>query len=97
MLAAVVLMVGVFLIDSGAYTVVRFVVSILALIVAVYAVQGRRWAPLLPLVAVAVLWNPVFPFTFAGTWWSAAHVLAAAALVAVGLFLRIPNPAATVR
>ncbi|MCU1443792.1 MAG: hypothetical protein JWQ59_1942 [Cryobacterium sp.] len=94
-LAAIALVVGIFLVGADAYLVVQFAVSILALIIAVYAVQGRKWRWLAPLMVVAVLWNPVLPLPFGGTLWLVAHVLAAAAVLAVGLFLRVSRPTAS--
>lgn len=60
-IAAIALLIGVALIDGDGFTVIRYIVSIFALIVAWFAWQARHWwwSPLL--VAIAVLWNPVFP------------------------------------
>ncbi len=90
-LGAVAAMAGLMLLGSDTYLIVRFAVSILALIIAVYAFQGRKWLWLLPLLAIAVVWNPVFPLEFAGTMWRAAHVLVAGMLLAIGVFLRVPE------
>ncbi|MFD1716180.1 DUF6804 family protein [Amnibacterium flavum] len=82
---------GLFVLEFDGYQIVRYLVSILALIIIVFAVQGRRWWWALPMVAVAVLWNPVLPFAFEGVLWAAGHIFAAAAFLAVGLFLRVPE------
>lgn len=91
LLAAAAALAGVGLVGSGFFDIIRYVLSILALIIAVYVWQGRKWPFLIPLVAIAVAWNPVFPFDFAGPLWTAAHVLAAAVFLAVGLLLKVPD------
>jgi hypothetical protein len=92
-LGAVAVLAGLFVIGAGeeAYTPLRYVISLLALIVAVMAIQSSRWVWALPLVAVAVLWNPVFPLPVTGTVWAGAHILAAAVFFATGLLLRVPE------
>jgi hypothetical protein len=91
LLSAIAAVIGIFLIGSDLYFAVRLLLSILACIIAVFAVQGRAWWWLPVLGAIVVLWNPVAPFEFAGPLWSAAHILAAGALLAVGLFLKVPE------
>jgi hypothetical protein len=91
-LGAVVAFAGTGLIGSDVYLVIRFAISILALIMAVYAVQGRRWLWLIPLAALAVAWNPVVPFDFSGQPWVLAHIAAAAVFLLVGFLLRVPDP-----
>jgi hypothetical protein len=91
-LGAVVAFVGTGLFGSDAYLVILFGISILALILAVFAVQGRKWLWLIPLVALAVIWNPVLPFDFAGPLWLLAHLAAAAVFLVVAFFLRTPAP-----
>jgi hypothetical protein len=90
LLAAIALLVGVALIESDGYTVVRFVVSILALIVVVFAFQARHWWWIPPLLAVAVVWNPVVPFDIAGPWWIAAQYVAILLFVLAGVFVKVP-------
>ena len=60
-LAVIALLVGVALLTGDLFLIIRFVVSILALIVAVFAWQARQWWWLIGLIPIAVLWNPVFP------------------------------------
>ncbi|WP_286278743.1 DUF6804 family protein [Naasia aerilata] len=93
-LGAVVAFVGTGLIGSDAYLIIRFAISILALILAVFAGQGRKWLWLIPLVALAVVWNPVVPFGFSGPPWVLAHIAAAAVFLVVAFFLRTPAPEA---
>ncbi|PJI85545.1 DUF6804 family protein [Luteimicrobium subarcticum] len=91
-LAAVAAVIGIaFEPDSGGMTVVRYVVAILALIMIVFAVQAKAFVWVAPLVAIAVLWNPVAPFHFGDAWWVAAELAAAALLVTVGVLVKVPD------
>lgn len=89
-LCATALIAGIFVLGSDGYLIVRFAVSILALVVAVIATQNGKWPWALPAVAVAVVWNPVYPFDFDGSLWLGAHVIAAALMLAIALYLRAP-------
>ncbi|WBU38349.1 DUF6804 family protein [Homoserinibacter sp. YIM 151385] len=91
-LAAIVLLVGVALIESGAFLVIRFAVAILALIVGWFAFQARAWWALPLLLAVAVIWNPVYPLPLEGELWLGAQYLAIIVFIAVGVLVRSPNP-----
>ena len=88
LLGGTAVLLGLLLLGSEGYLGVRYTVSILALITAVFAVQARAWLWLPPLAAVAVLWNPVLPFEFSGQLWIAGHVLAAGVMLAAGFFIR---------
>lgn len=90
LLAAIALLVGVALIESDGFTVIRFVVSILALIVVVFAFQARHWWWIPPLLAVAVVWNPVVPFDISGPWWIGAQYVAILVFVLAGVFVKVP-------
>ena len=92
LLAAVVLMAGIALIESEAFLIIRFVAAILALIVGWFALQARHWWWLPVMLAIAVLWNPVYPFPLAGPWWLGAQYLAALAFVLAGVLIKIPVP-----
>ncbi len=59
-LATITLLIGVAIISSGGFIVIRYLVSILALIVAVFAWQSRQWWWIIGLAPIAVLWNPVY-------------------------------------
>ncbi|WP_245762480.1 DUF6804 family protein [Mycetocola miduiensis] len=96
-LAAIVLFVGVALIDSSWFIVVRFVVAILAVIVAWFAIAGRRWWWLVVLVPIVVLWNPVFPLGLTGTGWMSAQLIAPIFLVAAGIMITVPRSEAPER
>lgn len=95
LLGAVALVVGVVLIDSGLFIGFRYVVSILALIMLVFAVRGRAWwaAPLL--AAVAVIWNPVVVIPIEGQPWAALQFVAAAVFIAVGILVKVPTEEAS--
>jgi len=90
-LAAIVLLAGLALIGTDYSTPVLYVVCILALIMVVMVVQARRifWA--IPLIAVAAVWNPVLPLDIPETPFRMLHIVAAAVLLAVGIFMRVPE------
>ena len=91
-LGAVAAFVGTGLIGSDAYLMIRFAISILALIMAVYAGQGGRWLWILPLAALAIVWNPVVSVGLSGGPLLLAHLAAAAVFLLVGFLLRVPTP-----
>lgn len=81
---------------AGAWDeVLRYVISILALIVAWFAMQAKHWWWVPVFVAIAVMWNPVVPFGWEGPAQTAfffwAHLVAAAAFVVAGLLIRSPR------
>lgn len=82
---------GLFVLDFEGYLIIRYMVSILALIIVVFLIQGRAWWWIAPMLAVAVLWNPVYPFQFEGSGWMAAHIMAGATFLATGLFTKVPE------
>ena len=90
-LAAVVLLMTPLMIESEWFTVVRYVVTILAAIVGWFAVQARHWWWLIAFVPIVVLWNPVWPFDFSGQLWLGAQFVAALACIAAGLLIRTPR------
>ncbi len=90
-IAAVCLLVGSVLIGADAYVAVLYVVSILALIVAVFAWQARHWWWLAGLLPIAIAWNPVFPLQFDGDLWRGAHYIAALVFIAAGILIRVVN------
>jgi len=81
----------VLIIDSGPYIIVRFVVSILALVIAVFAWQARQWWWLPLLAAIAVAWNPVFIIPITGDLWLALHYVAVLVFVVVGIFVKVTS------
>jgi hypothetical protein len=95
LLGAVALMAFIAVIDnSDWFTIARYVVSILALIMCVFAGQGKQWWWIIPLGAIAVFWNPVWPFEGVDDLvWVFAHILGAAVFVASGLLIKVYPPA----
>jgi uncharacterized membrane protein YoaK (UPF0700 family) len=91
-LAAIVLLAGLALIGNDAFLVIRFVVSILALIVCVFAWQARQWWWFALLIPIAVVWNPVYPITgITGDLWLAFQYIAAIVFIVIGVLVRVPN------
>jgi len=90
LLAAIALLIGAALVDNEWFTLVRYVVSILALIIAWFAIQARAFWWLVPLVAAAVLWNPVLPLPLSGPGWLSAQLIAPVVFVVAGVMIRVP-------
>ena len=92
LLAVVALLIGVALIAGDGFTVIRYVVSILALIVAVFAWQARQWWWLIGLVPIAVLWNPVVPIELGmPDLWLGLQYVAALVFIACGILIKAPD------
>ena len=93
LIAAVSLLAGAAVLEGGGFTIVRFLVSILALVVCWFAIQAHHWwwAPVF--LAIAVVWNPVLPLPFEGQLWLAAQYLAALAFVTAGVMIKVPRAA----
>lgn len=91
-LAAIALLAGVALVGADGYIVIRFAVSILALIVAVFAWQARQWWFIPPLAVIAVLFNPVVIVPLSGELQLVAHYVSVLLFIAVGLLVKIRNP-----
>jgi len=86
-------MAGLALLDNQSwYLFIRFAVAILALICCVFAGQAKQWWWVVPLAAVAVLWNPVFPIPLSGQIWVALQFVAALVFVASGILVKVRNP-----
>lgn len=92
LLAAAVLFVAPALVGGDWFTFVLFVTSIIAVIVAWFALQARQWWWLPVFVAIAVIWNPVFPFPFGGPVWTAAQPLAAVVFLVGGALIKVRRP-----
>jgi hypothetical protein len=92
-LGAIVLIAGLALLDNpGGYLYIKFGVAILALIMCVFSWQARQWWWIIGLGAIAVAWNPIWPFALSGQIWVAAQFVAALLFVAVGLRVKVANP-----
>ena len=89
-IGAVALLLGVLVIGGDAFTIVRFIVAILALIVAWFAIRARHWwwAPLL--VVVAVVWNPVVPIELEGELWLGAQYVGMLLFIVAGIWITTP-------
>ena len=85
------LIAGAMLAGTEWFTLVRYAVSVLALITAVIALQHRRWWWALPMLPIAILWNPVWPIELPPVVWAGAHYVAGLVFVLVGAFLRVPE------
>ena len=64
---------------------------ILAVIVLWFAVQARQWWWVPVFAAIAVIWNPVFPFPFSGPVWIAAQPAAAIVFLVAGATIKTPR------
>ena len=91
-IGALVLLAGIALIGTGGYTVVLFVVCILALIMCVFAWQAKQWWWLIGFAPIAVLWNPVFPLALDPDVLLGAEYVAALVFMAAGILIKIRNP-----
>jgi hypothetical protein len=87
-IAATALVAGIPLIASEFAIIICFIVAILALIVAWFAAQAKQWWWTVVMVAIAVLWNPVYPFSFSGVFWLVAHIVGAGLFVVAGVLVR---------
>ncbi len=92
-LASAALLAGIPLASGPFAPFVAYTVTILALIVAWFAVQARQWWWAVPMAAIAIAWNPVYPLGLSGPVWLAAHVAAAAAFLAAGAMVWSPRRA----
>ncbi|PYY38776.1 hypothetical protein DEJ25_06305 [Curtobacterium sp. MCPF17_011] len=93
LLAAVVLLACVAFLDSSAFVFARWGVTVLALIVLVFAIRGRVWWAAVLTAAVAVCWNPVVVLPIAGQLWAALQLVAAALFIVVGIAVKVPRSA----
>jgi uncharacterized membrane protein YoaK (UPF0700 family) len=92
LLAVIALLIGVALIEGDGFIVIRYVVSILALIVAVFSWQSRQWWWIIGLAPIAVLWNPVFPIELGQPdLWLGLQYVAAILFIACGIFIKVQD------
>jgi hypothetical protein len=90
LLAAIVLIAGFALIEGTGFIVIRYIVAILALIIGYFAFQAKQWWWMPLLLAIAVIWNPVFPFGFTGISWYGAQYVAIILFVLTAIFIKVP-------
>lgn len=88
LLAVIALFVSPLFTEGLGATIILFLVAILALVVAWFAWQARQWWWTVVFVAIAVIWNPVYPFGFAGWVWIGAQFVAALVFIAAGILIR---------
>ena len=91
LLGAIVLIAGLALIGGDWYLYVRYAVTILALILCVFAGQAKGWWWLAGLIPIAVVWNPVWPIPFDDLALRGLHIAGAALLVAVAVNVKVPT------
>ncbi len=90
-LAAIVCLAGIALIDHEYYFEVRYIITILAVIIGWFALQARQWWWVPAMLAIAVLWNPLYLFEFEGPQWAGAHVTVAGVFLAAGILIKTPR------
>ena len=90
LLGAMALLIGSALITSDTFTIIQFIVSIFALIVAVFAWQAGQWWWIIGLAPIAVLWNPVLPIDLGlPDLWLGLQFVAAAIFIAAGILIKV--------
>ncbi|GGC98036.1 hypothetical protein GCM10011512_26250 [Tersicoccus solisilvae] len=87
--AAAALFLAPVLTGAGWGPVVLFLTAILAMIVGWFAVQAKQWWWVAVFALIAVVWNPVFPLSFAGPVWGAAQPTAAVVFLVAGVTIRV--------
>jgi len=92
-LAAIALFLAPLLIGNDWFLLIRFVVAIFAVIVGWFAIQARQWWWLPVFAAIAVIWNPIYPFEFSGPFWIAAQPVAAVVFLVAGGLIKYQPPA----
>ncbi|WP_205864964.1 DUF6804 family protein [Planctomonas sp. JC2975] len=95
LLGAIILIAALALIGGAWYVWVQFAVAILALIMCVFAVQGKAYWWLIGLVPIAVVFNPVWPLPIDDLWLRILHLAGAVVFIAVGVSIKVPVEAKT--
>jgi hypothetical protein len=95
---------GLFLFGSDWFITIQFAVSILAAIVATFAIQGRNVRPVISwiatvfLAAVVVVWNPIVNLTaqisamLGAQGWMLAEIAGAAIVFTAGILIKTIAP-----
>lgn len=94
LLVAAYLFVSPLLVSGEWPLVTRFVVTIFAVIVGWYAIQGRQWWWLPILAAIAVIWNPAYPLQLGEAFFTVAAPIAAVTFLVAGVLIKTPRTAA---
>jgi hypothetical protein len=92
LIAAVALLVGTLVLNDGPFTVVQYIVTIFAAIVAVFAFQANQWWWLPLFAVIAVVWNPIWPLPVEGELWQGAQYVAALVFLLAGWLIKVPIP-----
>ena len=95
LIAAIVLLACVAFLDAPAFVAVRWGITVLALIILVFALRGRAWWALVVTAAIAVCWNPLVTVPIPGQLWAALQIVAAALFVVMGLAVKVPRTTET--
>ena len=90
LLGALILLGGLALLGSEGFILIRYAVSILALILCVFAIQAKAWWWLIGLGPIAVLWNPIVVIDLSGQGWVSAQFIAALVFILVGVVTKVP-------
>lgn len=91
-LATIALVAGIALIGTDGFIWIRYVVAILAVIVAYFSLQARQWWWLVLLLPIVIAWNPVFPIDWSGIAWTAAQFVGAIAFLVIGVRVKVADP-----
>ncbi len=92
-LGGIAVLAGLALIGGPWLFIILWAAALLALILCVYAWQARQWWWLIGLVAIAVLWNPIYPITYPDLVWRLMQLAAAVVFVAAGITIKVPTTA----
>ena len=92
LLGAIALLAGLALLDVESFVIIRYIVSILALIICVFVIQAKSWWWLIGLVPIVVLWNPIVVLDLHGQGWVSAQFIAALVFIIVGVRTKVPVP-----
>jgi hypothetical protein len=90
LLGAIALLAGLALLDSDGFVIIRFIASILALIICVFVIQAKAWWWLLGLVPIVIVWNPIVVLDLSGQGWVSAQFIAALIFIIVGVRTKVP-------
>jgi len=90
LLGAIILIAGFALIGTEWYLYVRYAVSILALLLCVFAGQAKQRWWFAGLIPIAVIWNPVWPITLDDLVLRALELVAAVVFVGAGIVIKVP-------
>ena len=81
---------GLSTVGKQEFYLVSFVICLLGLIVGWYTIQSRQWWWLTIPVAIALVWNPIFPFALTAEVWLILHYLATLGFATAGFVIRVP-------